>query len=421
MLRTNGQGITISNLFDGWPLADLGQIFFTDAEPNSDFCINNHRLSGAAFALDHLLRKHGTRLRTNHPLTNKISAVGPVSGSRLAFCVRLHLAMRALSDVGPVRLPADTVAWISRFKPEVIYTCLGNARLIRLALLSSGAAGDIPIVPHFMDDWPSTLYADGRVLGVPRRLTLGCLRRLFASAPMGFCIGTDMAAEYHSRYALEFHPFMNCVDDADFANTTFRQAPRPLIWSYVGGLHLNRWKSLLMIARSISARNETLNVFAPSSDVRQHSSLFSGLRNSHLRSLPPERVMDPMKQSDVLVHVESFDPAECAFTRLSVSTKLAQYLSSGKVLLGVGPAELASTKLIRDAGAGLVVSQESQAAVDSGVSRIAQDATFRSSCGQRALQFAFAHFRKGQVCKRFREKLTEAAWQVRSRRQDAAQ
>jgi hypothetical protein len=274
----------------------------------------------------------------------------------------------------------------------------------------SRVAGNVPVVPHFMDDWPSTLYADGRLGGIPYRIFQRQLRSLLRRVPLGFCIGSHMAAEYELRYGVEFHEFMNCVDDADFPALPQMTTHIPLVWTYIGGLHLNRSKSLLMLARGITSRGGLVNIFAPALDIREHGPAFAGLPGTRLGSLAPEDVMVHMKASDVLLHVESFEPAESVFTRFSVSTKIAQYFACGKPVLGLGPGELASMKVIEEVGAGLVVPLDSQLAVDAAVDRIARDPSFRVACGERSLGFATLHFKKSQVCEHFRQTLAQAAW-----------
>jgi glycosyltransferase involved in cell wall biosynthesis len=278
-------------------------------------------------------------------------------------------------------------------------------------LAASQVAGDVPIVPHFLDDWPFTLYADGRLWGIPRNILEHLLRKLFAHARLGLCIGESMAEEYKARYGLKFYDFMNCVDDEEFEASpqSGDSGSRPLVWAYVGGLHLNRWKPLALLAQCISSQGAILRIFAPATDISDHGSHFSGLPNVEMGTLAPGDVMKAMKESDVLILVESFDQAESGYTRFSVSTKLAQYLSSGRPVFGFGPRELASIKLIEDARAGITVTREDRDDLANAVSRIAGDSAFRSDCARHSLLYASQHFRKSVVCERFRQILNLAA------------
>ena len=62
-----------------------------------------------------------------------------------------------------------------------------------------------------------------------------------------------------------------------------------------------------------------------------------------------------MKKADILLHVESNDLQYRSLTRLSVSTKIPEYLISGRLLLAFGPAEVASIKLLSDHNVGCVI------------------------------------------------------------------
>jgi len=72
----------------------------------------------------------------------------------------------------------------------------------------------------------------------------------------------------------------------------------------------------------------------------------------------PDEVRGIQLDANVLVHVESFDEASRLLTRLSLSTKIPQYLMAGRCVLAYGPAELASVRYVAETGAGPAVSTE---------------------------------------------------------------
>lgn len=90
--------------------------------------------------------------------------------------------------------------------------------------------------------------------------------------------------------------FMNGVDDRDFPVLTTPSTHPQLVWTYVGGLHFNRWKPLLLLARSITSRGGLLNIFAPAPDVREHGQRFMGLPGCRVGS-PAADAMEPMRKA----------------------------------------------------------------------------------------------------------------------------
>jgi glycosyltransferase involved in cell wall biosynthesis len=410
--RVGAEGITVANLFSGWDQQALAQLFFSDIEPDKELCGKSFRLGDAVFPVDYCVRAlSGKAIKSDHPLTHKIGGVGPSVDDTLNLRVRLHLIARAVNDLGPCVLPSAAARWIREFRPDVIYSSLGNARLMKIAIWASRVAGNVPIVPHFMDDWPSTLYADGRLWSIPKNIVDHMLRRLFRRAPMGLCIGESMSEEYKARYGRDFRGFMNCVDDEEFESSPRRggSGQGPLIWAYVGGLHLNRWKSLALLAQCITAQGAILRIFAPERDLYECGSVFPAVRNVETGTLAPDEVMKAMKQSDVLIHVESFDQAESTYTRFSVSTKLAQYLACGRTIFGLGPAGLASLKLIKEARAGITVTKEDRAEVAHAVTRTSNDPVFRLESGRRGWEYASVHFKKSVISQKFRKILKSAS------------
>jgi hypothetical protein len=72
-------------------------------------------------------------------------------------------------------------------------------------------------------------------------------------------------------------------------------------------------------------------------------------------SLQPNDVFAKLLESDILLHVESFTDVQRQYTRLSLSTKIPQYLAAGRPILMYGPAEIAVTKYVAASAAGVIV------------------------------------------------------------------
>ena len=61
-----------------------------------------------------------------------------------------------------------------------------------------------------------------------------------------------------------------------------------------------------------------------------------------------EKLKIILNNCDIPVHVESFDKKSRIATRLSLSTKISEYLSLGKPILAIGPEEIASMRHLQD-------------------------------------------------------------------------
>jgi glycosyltransferase involved in cell wall biosynthesis len=111
----------------------------------------------------------------------------------------------------------------------------------------------------------------------------------------------------------------------------------------------------------------------------------------------------------VLLHVEAFDDTVRAYTRLSLSTKIPQYMSSGRPILAYGPGELASCRYIADCDCGRVVGVQDPLALAKATRELASDALVRLGLGRRGWQLACQRHNADKERERFRELLAVGA------------
>jgi glycosyltransferase involved in cell wall biosynthesis len=324
----------------------------------------------------------------------------------------------AWADLLALRPPPAFWSWVAEFQPQVIYSLLGTTRIMGLVLRVSRAC-HTPIVPHFMDDWPRTYYR-GRLKSVPRWVMLARLRAVMRKSSFGMSICSAMAAEYERRYGNRFLPFMNCVTVPSECPAASRGAVSgPLKFVYVGGLHLKRWQALQAVGRALLALREEgcqaeLVVHAPAgsmADFARELRAYPAVRLGP--SLAQDQIPQTMRDADVLVHVESFEREVLEYTRLSLSTKVPQYMASGRAILAYGPRELASCRYIQDSQSGVVVGEQDPAALLKAVRLLAIDAERRALFGRRAWGVARQCHDGASVRESFRSVLAKATSAVR--------
>nr|WP_201749087.1 glycosyl transferase family 1 [Micromonospora acroterricola] len=412
----------MSNLFGGWPQDRLAQLYTEDREPSTDVCATFARTGIEIAPVEHHLIR--LRKRTQRPGPAAVSGGGegggPASSMTEPGRVRgwLRRELSGFFDLTPVRVPASIREWLRAQRPEVVYATLGSIRLMRLAVAAARECG-VPLVPHFMDDWPTTLYADGRVLGLARHAARAELRTVLRHSSYGLGISEPMAREYERRYGLPFAAFGNCVDIADFADPEGERAHpsppgTPVELRYVGGLHLGRWRSLRRLGEALgrlvtAGLPVRLTVHTPAVDAARYGSRLADLPAVRLGpSLTSREVAGALRQADILVHVESFADDDRTYTRYSLSTKIPQYLAAGRPVLGFGPAELASMAHLTDSGGGVVVGVDDPSLLARDLSRLCRNADLRDRLGRQGLDFAVRHHRADQIARRLAAVLSEA-------------
>jgi hypothetical protein len=101
----------------------------------------------------------------------------------------------------------------------------------------------------------------------------------------------------------------------------------------------------------------------------------------YMGSLSKDELNEVIREADVLVHVESFDRNSIESTRLSVSTKIPEYLAMGRPVLAVGPPDVASMEFLRDAACCVT----SIGSIDAAVQGLLSDETQREMWAAKAL------------------------------------
>jgi hypothetical protein len=223
-------------------------------------------------------------------------------------------------------------------------------------------------------------------------------------------ISPAMSREFARRYGVESTPLMNCVD----ALGSSKEMPAPsrgARFAYVGGLHLGRAELLAQVARAVEdTPGAQLSVHAPADDLRRSRELFEGFTSTtYGPSLPADEVAGTLANADALVHLESFDEATAQYTRLSISTKIPQYLAAARPILAVGPGTLASVQHLQDSGAALVVNEQGGPALRDAIQRLTTDEGLRWELSEAGVAFAARHHLGQSVRARLRELLERAA------------
>lgn len=351
-------GLTLGSMFDGWPDARLMQMCLKPeplAAPRGTLVVAPLSVAPLDGLVRSALGRHVPSGSVDG-LNNSVSR----RGRSMSLGARARVAATTINDIGPVHLPKSCARAIAEFRPQVVHSLLGGVRAMRLALAVSRRF-DLPIVPHFMDDWPENLFADGRLFGLPRRSVVHDLDDVLVRSPVLLTIGDDMRSEFEQRYAKPTAVVGNSVDIDLFeaAASVSRPEPGLRVMRYVGGLHLGRDILVGRIAEALTLRAHdapawSLELFVPPMDASRAERLAQAFPVVHHRgSVAPADVPGVLTSAHAQVFLESSDPDIAAFTRLSVSTKVPQYLAARRPVLVLGNPDQGSVRALLSSGLGV--------------------------------------------------------------------
>lgn len=132
----------------------------------------------------------------------------------------------------------------------------------------------------------------------------------------------------------------------DFEPFVSYQVGNPIKMVYTGKLIIGRWKSLAAIAEAFQKINRngiriTLDIYTTDSLTDEQNKLLNCNGCSVKGALTLEQVKVVQKEADILVFVESLEEKFKNTARLSFSTKITDYLRSGKCIFAIGDKDIA--------------------------------------------------------------------------------
>jgi len=269
----------------------------------------------------------------------------------------------ALVDQSPLLLKKQDYLRIADFGPEVVYTMGSSITLLKCSYKISEYLG-IPIIPHFMDNWVECIqWQNNSLLAQYRRCLDTWVKNVYSRTHCALTIGQDMADYYEKKTGIKHRALMNSID-VEFWHSNSLPPQNEVRFVYAGGLHLERDTVLGEIAQQLNRVSEILNkecyldVYTNDRDAKSFKKKFGTIRNVNIHSyVPKETLVQVYEHSNVLLLIESLDinTREFEFSKYSISTKMAEYLASGRLIMLIGPKESSSYKYLSANNAAIVI------------------------------------------------------------------
>lgn len=394
----SGGGVTMGNLFRGWPPDKLGQVWAHHRfEIDETVCptylrLGDHKMPGETWVPD-ALRRRRALVRTLRPLLRP--------GIRLDYARVLHWAKTFAPDV-----------LYSQATPYPMYTWRLPRRLARDL--------DIPLVNHIMDDWPAamryewpSLYRQGMLSVLQRQLRL-----LFEAGACNLAISQEMAGAFAARYGKPFLPFHNMIDLTQWSTPKRDYALSNGVFQvvYLGALSEdNQVHSLREIALAVGAlaqRGVKIRLTVYTGDIylghyRQYLEGVPGV--AHGGAVPRERLCATLASADLLALPVNFDARSLAMIQYSMPTKVPEYMASGTPVLVYAPAHVPAAAYARREGWGYGVTESDPAKLEGALLALMESETLRATLGQRGRELALRNHDARVVREQFRAVIRRAA------------
>lgn len=396
--KKNATGITLRSIIASYPNEQILELYI-DSRDQNEAKNSDHKSMCVidSFPIQKIIRNYGSKKQKS--INKKI-----VNTKKNDFKSKLKRVIINLNDISPMKNNESLYTELEKFKPDVIYTLGASVAVMKQAIAISRKF-DIPIVVHFMDDWPHFLQNEKGITNkIYKKILRKWLNKTYKNMSIGLGISPQMCENYEKETGIEHIPLMNSVDINQFY-TPHKIDKSPFIITYAGGLHLDRWKALIEIKNVIGSLNQNrnkkieLHLYTNADETEEVLSNFKEPFVKLFKYVNHNEIQKIYATSNALVHTETSNELLLNYFRFSISTKIPEYLATNRPVLFYGPDEMGLYDYLNNNNIAFVASNVSQLK-DSISNMIDEDEISRNVC-ENAIGFAWKHHDQKKIANIF--------------------
>ena len=414
-------GKTLSAFFEGWPKDKIAQLFLTLDEIDTTICENYFRISDVDVFKNVINKNRISGKKIDIGDLNNVNKDKEKEAKGKIYSIARDLTRRKNIFIWWLRTlmwkkskpwkSIEFINWLKEFSPDIVFFQSSNFYTI------------FNMVQDIVEMTNSNLYIETTDDYVTPRFTLNILtyikdkkmekyyKKLVDKSECVFAIGEKMAQEYKNRFGGNYEIAMNSID-VNSKVKEYLSDSNSRVLTYAGNLGLNRWKILYKLGKILNKLNTensiqskliicSLNV--PSKKVMKKFKRIDCIE--YKGALNSKQLVELRNNSDVLVHVEAFDKKNKKITRLSISTKIPEYMLSKRCILAIGPSDVASIDYINSNEIGMVITNNNKEIWVENLKSVLYNDEIRYSYIDRAYKLALKNHMYGNNKKKVQMKI----------------
>ncbi len=338
-------GKTLVSLFATFEKEELCQLYINSGAPECDMCSSCYRIKEKS-----VLKGIFTRRVQGGVVAGEVTSVEQsVSKSKTSSANRNRPYVDLMRDTMWAMSPwynKNVRRWVEEQQPTCIFAAIGSNKFLYDMALKISKDFSLPLYTYVCDDF-YTMKPPKEFLGkLWSRLLRRKTRQLLGSSAGIISICSEMSEVYQKEFGV---PATTVMTGSNYALATEPRVGDSVdSFRYFGKVSLNRYKSLFAIGCVLDKINEAqgkncvLDIYCGAVSPDEEKVLTQSKCIKLHDFISGQEFEDTFFSSQVLIHIESFDEESIDRVRHSVSTKIADSLSSGIPLLAYGPGEVAS-------------------------------------------------------------------------------
>lgn len=230
--------------------------------------------------------------------------------------------------------------FIVEFKPDLIFApCYASHEMLAIDRLAKELTG-VPVISYISDDnYGLRQFRLSPVYWLNRFVLRRNMRKTFKIYDLVYTMTEEQKYEYEKALGCKMKILRK---SGDFTKVPEKKSVnKPIRMIYAGGIYVGRWKTLAKIAEAIRDVNKdgvkiVLDIYTGNTlTEKQKLLLHDGTNTIIHKSISLDELKQRYAESDIALHVESFELKYKLLSRISFSTKIIDCLSSGCATMAI--------------------------------------------------------------------------------------
>ncbi|MDO4469087.1 MAG: hypothetical protein Q4C84_04515 [Bacillota bacterium] len=354
--RDNSGINTLTGILSGWDKEKVAQVYMRAALPSTSVCEKFFQISEGRMIHSVLKRRTQTGIEVKNQLSKDITGDEEKEKERYNNRKKIPAilytwARECVWKFGKWKTE-ELENFLNSYNPDVlfipIYPTIYMGRIQKYIMEYTKK----PVVSYIADDNYSYLACKKDPLSLLHRFFLRkYVKYIMKHSDQVFVIAPKQKEEYDKIFGIDSKILTKGLDYSQICYQEFK-VHSPIKMVYTGKLIIGRWKSLALIADALGKINREqikmeLDIYTTDTITAQQEKDLNKNGCQIKGALTQQQVRKVQQEADILVFVESLEKKYRNTARLSFSTKITDYLSSGKCIFAIGSSEIAPIDYFR--------------------------------------------------------------------------
>lgn len=355
-----GPARAFESYFRNWERENLIQIFTSPIQPKAGHCSKLYQVTDSQILKRWFSSKIKTGVIYNYEELPSIDEPTQASQDK-----KSSLLISKLYEIGKNKTPftyllrgilwkhkywctSRMIEFVDEFKPECVFLAFSDDFFILRIALYFAEKYNIPIVSCIGDDYYFNKSAFKSPLNyIYKKAYKKLVRSVFRHGGSAAYIGDKIKDKYNKEFGITGGTVYLSSEIRRHEFKPINKTNPKIV--YCGNIRLGRNHSLNDIGCALGRidKNYVLDVYSSERDKTYYAELQDNDNVCFHGAVPYSKVMEIMRNSDILVVVEGFSKKDINITRYSLSTKVADSLATGGAVFAYGSIECGAIEYLQ--------------------------------------------------------------------------